>query len=90
MTDQDRTRTEATGQAPGPLPVTPSVETEKPEGLAFDVAKDADLSGVPAGDQAAKNAEAGHTAEAVREMGGGVGLAVPGDRATPDDDNTRR
>jgi hypothetical protein len=60
-------------------PVTPSEETEKPEGLAFDVEKGADLPGVPVGDQTPRNPGAAHTEQGVRESGGGVGLAVPGD-----------
>jgi hypothetical protein len=59
--------------------VTPSEDTERPDGLAFDVEKDADLSGVPVGDQAARNAGAAHTEQVVRETGEGVGLAVPAD-----------
>jgi hypothetical protein len=59
--------------------VTPSEETERPEGLAFDVEKGADLSGVPVGDQTPGNPGAGHTEQVVRETGGGVGLAVPAD-----------
>ena len=61
------------------IPVTPSEETDRPEGLAFDVAKGADLSGVPVGDQTPRNLDAAHTEQVVRETGGGVGLAVPGD-----------
>ena len=34
MTDQDR---ESAGMTPNPVPVTPSENTERPEGLAFDV-----------------------------------------------------
>jgi hypothetical protein len=80
MVEQDRTTAEPThGKAPRPMPVTPSDETRRPEGLAFDVAKDADLSGVPVGDQTPKNPGAAHTEQVVRETGGGVGLAVPGD-----------
>jgi len=60
-------------------PVTPSEETERPEGLAFDVEKGADLPGVPVGDQTPRNPGAAHTEQVVRESGGGVGLAVPGD-----------
>ena len=59
--------------------VPPSDVTEKPEGLAFDVEKGADLPGVPVGDQTPKNPGAAYAAQAVRERGGGVGLAVPGD-----------
>ena len=59
--------------------VTPSDETKRPEGLAFDVEKGADLPGVPVGDQTPRNPGAARTAQAVREGGGGVGLAVPGD-----------
>lgn len=73
-------------QDPGPahgkvlkaVPVTPSEETERPEGLAFDVEKDAGLPGVPVGDQTPGNPGAAHTEQVVRETGGGVGLAVPG------------
>jgi hypothetical protein len=61
------------------VPVTPSEDTERPDGLAFDVEKGADLSGVPVGDQTASNPDAAHTEQVVRETGGGVGLAVPGD-----------
>ena len=59
--------------------VTPSEDTERPEGLAFDVEKGADLSGVPVGDQTASNPDAARTEQVVRETGRGVGLAVPGD-----------
>jgi hypothetical protein len=79
MVDQNRTGTEpAHGKVLKAVPVTPSEETERPEGLAFDVEKGADLPGVPVGDQTPRNPGAGHT-EQVRETGGGVGLAVPGD-----------
>lgn len=59
--------------------VTPSGETERPEGLAFDVEKGADLPGLPVGDQTPRNPGAARTEQVVRERGGGVGLAVPGD-----------
>ena len=59
--------------------VTPSEDTERPDGLAFDVEKGADLPGVPVGDQSARNPDAAHTEQVVRETGEGVGLAVPGD-----------
>jgi hypothetical protein len=59
--------------------VTPSEDTERPDGLAFDVEKGADLAGVPVGDQTASNPDAARTEQAVRETGEGVGLAVPGD-----------
>ena len=58
--------------------VTPSGETERPEGLAFDVEKGADLPGVPVRDQAPGNPGAARTGQAVRERGGGVELAIPG------------
>lgn len=80
MVDQDRTGTApAHGKVLKALPVTPSVETQRPEGLAFDAAKGAGLPGVPVGDQTASNSEADHIQQVVREAGGGVGLAVPGD-----------
>jgi len=59
--------------------VTPSEDTERPDGLAFDVEKGADLAGVPVGDQSAGNPDAACTEQVVREAGGGVGLDVPGD-----------
>jgi hypothetical protein len=80
MVDQDRTGTEpAHGKVLKAVPVTPSEGTERPEGLAFDVEKGAELPGVPVGDQTPRNPGAGHTEQVVRETGGGVGLAVPGD-----------
>jgi hypothetical protein len=58
MPDQDQA---STGPAPdkvrNPLPVTPSRETERPAGLAFDVEQGADLPGVPAGDQTPRTQE---------------------------------
>jgi hypothetical protein len=80
MVDQDRTGTEpAHGKVLEAVPVTPSGETQRPEGLAFDVDKGVGLPGVPVGDQTAKNPGADHTEQVVEEAGGGVGLAVPGD-----------
>jgi hypothetical protein len=78
MADQDRAGTEQ-GNVVTPVPVTPSAGTERPEGLAFDVEKGADLSGVPAGDQRPANPGASRTEQVVRETGHGVGLAVPPD-----------
>ena len=78
MADQDQASTEPTpGKVLNPVPVTASRETERPAGLAFDVEKGADLPGVPAGDQTPKNPGAA----LAQEMGGGVGLALPGDPA---------
>ena len=78
MADQDQASTEpAPDKVLDPVPVTPSRETERPAGLAFDVEKGADLPGVPAGDQTPKN----RGAAPAQEMGGGVGLALPGDPA---------
>jgi hypothetical protein len=82
MADHDQASTELTpGKVLNPVPVTPSRETERPAGLAFDVEKGADLPGVPAGDPAPKNPGAAPA----QEMGGGVGLAVPGDPARKED-----
>lgn len=87
MADQDQAGTESTRhQVPGPLPVTPSDKTERPEGLAFDVEPGADLTGVPAGDQSPDHPGAAHTEQTVRETGDGVGLAVPGEQALGEDD----
>jgi hypothetical protein len=72
MADQDQVSTD---KVLDPVPVTPSRETGRPAGLAFDVEKGADLHGVPAGDQTPKNPGAAPA----QETGGGVGLALPGD-----------
>jgi hypothetical protein len=78
MADQDQASIEPTpDKILNPVPVTPSRETERPSGLAFDVEQGANLPGVPVGDQAPKNPGAAPA----REMGGGVGLALPGDSA---------
>jgi len=80
MVDQNRTSTEpAYGKVLKAVPVTPSVETERPEVLAFDVEKGTGLPGVPVGDQTPGNPGAGQTEQVVRETGEGVGLVVPGD-----------
>ena len=79
MGEKDRANSEPTrGVAPKPMPVTPSGETRRPEGLAFDVAEGTDLPGVPAGDQSPRHPGAARTQQRVREAGGGVGLDVPG------------
>jgi hypothetical protein len=77
MTEQNRTGTAA--RTMKSAAATPSEDTYRPDGLAFDVEQGTDLSGVPVGDQAARNPGAGHTEQVVRETGEGVGLAVPGD-----------
>ena len=78
MDNQDQASTEPTPDGVlDPVPVTPSRETERPAGLAFDVEKGADLPGVPTGDQTPKNPGAAPA----QEMGDGVGLALPGDQA---------
>jgi hypothetical protein len=76
----------ARDQGPDPLPVVPSDKAERPEGLAFDVEPGADLTGVPVGDQAPRNPGAAHIEETVREKGESIGLAIPGDPGTPEDD----
>jgi hypothetical protein len=56
MADQDQASTDpAPDKVLSSVPVTPSRETERPAGLAFDVEQCADLPGVPAGDQTPKN-----------------------------------
>jgi hypothetical protein len=76
MADQDQASTELTpDKVLNPVPVTPSREAERPAGLAFDVEQGADLPGVPTGDQTPKNPGA----VPAQEVGGGVGLALPGD-----------
>jgi hypothetical protein len=81
MVGQHRTGTAPSPAEPAkPMPVTPSAETDRPEGLAFDVNK-ADMPGVPTGDQAPHHPGAAHTEQQVRESGEGVGLDVPGNHA---------
>jgi hypothetical protein len=80
MTDQNRTGTSTTeGRTMKSVAVTPSEDTDRPDGLAFDVEKGAELPGVPVGDQTARNPDATRTGQMVRETGEGVGLAVPRD-----------
>ena len=80
MADRDRASVDAPqNRTMRSVPVTPSQDTERPDGLAFDIEKGADLSGVPVGDQTANNPDAAHTEQVVQEAGEGVGLAVPGD-----------
>jgi hypothetical protein len=76
MAGNERTSAGATpDQIRDPVPVTPSEETERPEGVAFDVNKGTDLPDVPVGDQHPRNPGA----TPGQETGDGVGLAVPGD-----------
>jgi hypothetical protein len=78
MTDQDR---ESAGTPPGPVPVTPSEKTERPEGLAFDVEEGVRLPGVPTGDQHPRNT----STVPPHESGTGVGLEVPRDETVARD-----
>jgi hypothetical protein len=81
MTGQDEASTEPPrGNVHDPVPVTPSRGTERPAGLAFDVEKNADLPGVPVGDQAPHNP----VTTSAQEKGSGVGLAVPANPARED------
>jgi hypothetical protein len=80
MAAEDRTSSEMDqNRTMRAVPVTPSEQTERPDGLAFDVKEGAELPGVPVGDQTPRNPGAAHTEQVVRETGEGVGLAVPGD-----------
>jgi hypothetical protein len=82
MADQDHEHIQpGQDRVHNPVPVTPSRETERPEGLAFDVDKGTGLPGVPSGDQAPRNPGAAPA----RETGGGVGLALPGEPAGEDE-----
>ena len=72
--DQHQARTDRATKTAMPAPVTPSEETQRPAGLAFDVEEGADLPGVPIGDQTPDNPHAATT----EETGTGIGLAVPG------------
>jgi hypothetical protein len=86
MADTDRPGAESNHHMTSdPLPVVPSDKTERPEGLAFDVEPGADLTGVPVGNQTPRHPNAAHTEETVRESGEGVGLTVPDNRPTRDE-----
>jgi hypothetical protein len=74
-------------QAPRPLAVTPSDKMPRPEGLAFDVEPGADLTGMPVGDQTPRNPGAEHIEETVKETGTSIGLAIPGNRPAPEEDD---
>jgi hypothetical protein len=81
MIGQDRIGTEpAHSKVLKAVPVTPSEETERAEGLAFDVEKGADLPGVPVGEQVPKNPGADHTEQVVRETGEASGWPCPATR----------
>jgi hypothetical protein len=71
-----------TGHDKEPMPTTPSKETERPEGVSFDIPKGADTSGMPTEDQTPQNPEAAEMDEAIQETGGGppAGAAIPGDQ----------
>jgi hypothetical protein len=78
VADQDQASTEpAPDKVLDPVPVTPSRETERPAGLAFDVEKGADLLGSQPGTRLPRTQEP----PLAQEMGGGMGLALPGDQA---------
>jgi hypothetical protein len=82
MADQDHRHTQpGRDRVHNPVPVTPSRETERLEGLAFDVEKGTGLPGVPIGDQAPRNPGAAPA----KETGSGVGLALPGEPAREED-----
>jgi hypothetical protein len=70
-------------QANTRMPVTPSPESERPDGLAFDVPKGTELPGVPVGHQTPADPDAARIEETVRETGErlSAGLAVPADDA---------
>ena len=73
MADQDQASIESTPEKVlDPVPVTPSRETERPAGLAFDVEQGADLPGVPAGDQTPKNPRAAPSPEGRAGRAGGT------------------
>jgi hypothetical protein len=77
MAKQNRTGTGAAQGRTMKSAAAPSENTERPDGLAFDVEPGTDLPGVPVGDQTPSNPDAARTEEVVRESGDGVGLAVP-------------
>lgn len=76
-------------QAPGPLATPSSGEMPRTEGLAFDVKPGSDLTGMPTGDQTPRNPGAEHIEETVRETGESIGLAIPGNRPGPAEEDHR-
>ena len=78
MTDQDR---KSAAMTANPVPVSPSENTQRPEGLAFDVQDGAGLPAVPAGDQHPRNT----STVPAHDSGAGVGLKVPGDETAARD-----
>ena len=74
VSDQHQASTDRATKTAAAEPVTPSEETQRPVGVAFDVEEGADLPGVSVGDQTPDNPHAATT----EEKGTGVGLAVPG------------
>jgi hypothetical protein len=53
----------STGHGPGPMPVTPTGGTERPEGVAFDLPAGTETPGMPRGDQRATNEDSAQTVE---------------------------
>jgi hypothetical protein len=84
---------EAEVHGPIPTPVTPSDETERPDGVAFDLPRGTDTPGMPRGDQRAANeAQAQTVHETVNVPPGHLDLPGTESGATPttrqDDDPT--
>jgi len=79
MSEQDNGRNQVSRVLKA-APVTPSAESHRPDGLAFDIEDGADLPGVPVGDQRPASPDADNAAREIHESGQGVGLAVPGTR----------
>jgi len=90
MAERDRANADTTrNRTMRSAAVTPSEDTERPDGLAFDVGKGPTC---PEFRQVTRLQAILmlHTEQAVREAGGGVGLAVPDDRGRKAVDPPRR
>ena len=63
MNPQDPTSDvpESEVHGPVPMPVTPSEDTERPDGVAFDLPAGAETPGMPRGDQRAANEDDAQT-----------------------------
>ncbi len=67
---QDVLESEVHGEVP--MPVTPGADTERPEGVAFDVAEGTELAGVPTQTTATNEDEAQQPTESAEVPPGGL------------------
>ncbi len=60
-----------------PMPVTPGEDTERPDGVAFDVAEGTELAGVPSQTTATNQDAAQHVTESAEVPPGGLNPTGP-------------